>query len=90
MFRSVLLNLVIRIQRVGLLSLASLLAGGTVLILFALNVKTSGNIEADDIRQGVFRVGSQLSVQSWLAVLGITFGMLSYGLAATYTHGFDW
>ncbi|KAK4129801.1 hypothetical protein N657DRAFT_677369 [Parathielavia appendiculata] len=39
--------------------------------------------------RGGFRFGSQLSVQSWLAILGATFGLLSHGLATTYTHVFD-
>lgn len=84
-------NPITRIQRVGVLSLASLVAGGIVLILFAQNVYIApGALHAYDYRQGVFRVGSELSIQTWLAVLGVAFGMLSFGLSATYTHVFDW
>ena len=89
-----LFRLVTRVRRVGILSLSSLVVGGTVLILFARKVGSSSkdtldNQSTPDRGQGVFRVGSQLSVQSWLAILGATFGLLSYGLTATYTHIFD-
>ena len=89
------LRLARRVQRVGVLSLSSLLVGGVVLILFSRNVGSSSDTNLEnrstvDPRQGVFRVGSHLSVQSWLAILGATFGLLSHGLAATYTHLFDW
>jgi hypothetical protein len=84
----------LRIRRVGALSLASLVVGGVMLILFARNVGSSDasnifNQRTKDSRQGVFRFGSQLSIQSWLAILGATFGLLSHGLAATHTHLFD-
>ncbi|KAM6518982.1 hypothetical protein FALCPG4_012640 [Fusarium falciforme] len=88
------LSLIIRIQRVGLLSLTSLLASGIALILFAQNIYTARRGNSDeapnDYRQAIFRVGSQLSVQSWLAVLGVIFGTLSYGLATSVVHVFDY
>ncbi|KAH7119306.1 hypothetical protein EDB81DRAFT_815978 [Dactylonectria macrodidyma] len=88
------LSLVTRIQRVGLLSLTSLLASGIALILFAQNIYTvrrgHSDEAPDDYRQAIFRVGSELSVQSWLAVLGVIFGTLSYGLATAHVHVFDY
>ncbi|KAK3361795.1 hypothetical protein B0T24DRAFT_537809, partial [Lasiosphaeria ovina] len=33
--------------------------------------------------------GSYIQVQSWLAILGVGFGMLSYGLSESYIHVFD-
>jgi hypothetical protein len=87
------LSLATRIRRVGTLSLASLIAAGIVLILFSQNLDFSDStrqIHVNDISQRVFIVGSQLSVQAWLALLGVTFGTLSYGLTGTYTHAFDW
>ncbi|KAJ4146108.1 hypothetical protein NW754_001571 [Fusarium falciforme] len=37
-----------------------------------------------------FRIGSGLSVQTWVALLGICFGAISYGTGDAYTHFFDW
>ncbi|KAM7213555.1 hypothetical protein V8F06_011052 [Rhypophila decipiens] len=37
----------------------------------------------------VFRFGSQLGVQAWLAVLGVAFGLLSFGMNQSFTHLFD-
>ncbi|WAO84703.1 Hypothetical protein NCS54_00192600 [Fusarium falciforme] len=67
-----------RLQRLGLLSLAALSLGGVVLILLSLNAIAN------------FRIGSGLSVQTWVALLGICFGAISYGTGDAYTHFFDW
>ncbi|KAG7293756.1 hypothetical protein NEMBOFW57_003813 [Staphylotrichum longicolle] len=93
-FSGKLSRLMIRVERVGTLSVLSLALGGVSLILFARNVGSSDasnifNKGTKDSGQGVFRYGSQLSVQTWLAILGATFGLLSYGLAGTSTHLFD-
>lgn len=88
-----LLRLLTRVWRVGGLSLAALIVSGTILILFAVNVLNTKSSyfddERSDINQAVFRVGSQLSPQAWLTVLGVGFDLLSYGFTETYTHVFD-
>jgi len=85
-----------RAQQVGGLSLFALLVGGSVLHLFSINVwaskdtyrrETTGPIKATTV--AVFRVGSELGIQFWLAVLGVAFGLLSYGMKTTYIHMFD-
>jgi hypothetical protein len=84
-----------RIRQVGSLSLAALLLGGLVLIFSGLNgllgptVANSKHHPAHDM-QRAFRYGSQLRIQAWIAVIGIGFGLLSYGFSGTYTHLFDW
>jgi hypothetical protein len=86
-------RLLTRVRRVGGLSLAALIVGGTILILFAANVlntkSSSFDDEPSDKSQAVFGVGSQLSPQAWLAVLGVGFGLLSYNFTETYAHVFD-
>ncbi|KAK4158861.1 hypothetical protein QBC43DRAFT_363052, partial [Cladorrhinum sp. PSN259] len=86
------------IHRVGGLSLPCLLLGGGMLMAFGINVLAGENTDTsyqDNLLQlprvssTAFRVGSQLDVQFWLAVLGASFGLLSYGLSGTYTHLFD-
>jgi hypothetical protein len=83
----------IRLQRLGLLSLAALFLGGIILILTGINGLIRLNTaKGEPINDGirVFYYGSQLSVQSWIAILGVSFGLLSYGLNETYAHFFDW
>ncbi|KAJ3542261.1 hypothetical protein NM208_g4194 [Fusarium decemcellulare] len=83
-----------RIRRIGLLSLIALCFGGLLLFLTGLN----GLIGSDSIEGKVpswdkvrlFTYGSRLSIQSWLAILGVGFGLLSYGFHGTYIHLFDW
>ncbi|KAL6362677.1 hypothetical protein LRP88_03979 [Fusarium phalaenopsidis] len=36
-----------------------------------------------------FQHGSELSIQAWLAILGVGFGCISYGLNEAYVHFFD-
>ncbi|RSL95901.1 hypothetical protein CDV31_013680 [Fusarium ambrosium] len=83
-----------RLQRLGLLSLAALSLGGILLILFSVNaiVKFGGNQRdfATDPWQANFHIGSGLSVQTWVALLGLCFGALSYGMGEAYTQFFDW
>ncbi|KAK4206529.1 hypothetical protein QBC37DRAFT_300635 [Rhypophila decipiens] len=85
-----------RAQQVGGLSLTALLVGGTILILFSVNIITSHQVYRSGQGGGVngatmvvFRFGSQLGVQAWLAVLGVAFGLLSFGMNETFTHLFD-
>ncbi|KFH43022.1 hypothetical protein ACRE_062230 [Hapsidospora chrysogenum ATCC 11550] len=84
----------VRLQCLGMLSLAALSLGGIMLILFSLNaiVNFGGHQRdfASDPSQAMFRIGSQLSVQAWIAILGLCFGALSYGTGEAYTHLFDW
>ncbi|KAK0630446.1 hypothetical protein B0T17DRAFT_616100 [Bombardia bombarda] len=87
----------IRLQQAGGLSLSALFFGGTILNLFAGNIMTSRDRLSDntpvqvseDKRQNVFWVGSRLSVETWLVVLGFGFSLLSYGLMGSYLHFFD-
>ncbi|KAI8689338.1 hypothetical protein NCS55_00191000 [Fusarium keratoplasticum] len=83
-----------KLQRLGLLSLAALSLGGVVLVLFSLNtiINFGGHQRdfASDPWQANFRIGSALSVQTWVALLGICFGAISYGTGEAYTHFFDW
>lgn len=80
-------------QEVGTLSLSALLVGGSILNLFSVNILTSRDTyQHDAVTQStlsVFRVASQLGVQPWLAILGVAFGLLSFGMKASYTHIFD-
>ncbi|KAK4208734.1 hypothetical protein QBC37DRAFT_443764 [Rhypophila decipiens] len=85
-----------RAQQVGGLSLTALLVGGTILILFSVNIITSHQVYRSGRGGGVngatmvvFRFGSQLGVQPWLAVLGVAFGLLSFGMNQSFTHLFD-
>ncbi|KAH7144295.1 hypothetical protein B0J13DRAFT_635326 [Dactylonectria estremocensis] len=83
-----------RLWRIGRLSLSALFFGGVLLFLAGLN-----RLIGPDSMQGkspswnqvhLFSYGSRLSVQSWLAIIGVGFGLLSYGFHETYVHLFDW
>ncbi|CAG9947241.1 unnamed protein product [Clonostachys rosea f. rosea IK726] len=37
-----------------------------------------------------FRVGALLSIQMWTAIIGVGFGLLSYGFSEAHVHLFDW
>lgn len=83
-----------RIRRLGVLSLAALFFGGAILIFTAVNglfgpATVKGRSTIDD-RMRVFQYGSQSSVQAWIAIVGVGFGLLSYGFNEAYTHLFDW
>ncbi|KIE03460.1 hypothetical protein MAJ_00974, partial [Metarhizium majus ARSEF 297] len=87
------MSLISRLQRVGLLSLTALILGGLVLILTSLNgLASAGSINGKSPPDGlkVFRYGSQISIQAWIAITGVGFGLLSYGFKATYIHFLDW
>ncbi|WKT53620.1 hypothetical protein QSH57_004204 [Fusarium oxysporum f. sp. vasinfectum] len=83
-----------RLRRIGLLSLSTLFFGGLLLFLTGLNgLIGSDSVEGkvpsrDNVR--LFLYGSELSIQSWLAILGVGFGLLSYGFHEAYIHLFDW
>lgn len=85
-----------RAQQVGGLSLAALLLGGTILNLFSINLVVSRNTylhesagSGDGVTMVVFRFGSQWRIQVWLAILGVAFGLASFGMKGSYTHIFD-
>jgi len=83
-----------RAQRVGGLSLSALFTSGTILLFYSANISTtyrypSESIIGYDRTKAVLRVGADLGVQTWLAFLGVGFGLFSFGLSGTYTHMFD-
>merc|ERR1712000_154970 len=90
-----------RLSNLGLASLLALLAGGTTLIFVGMNrllhKRLSMESEWDslilldtlDLDNG-FRVGDNLSIQQWLAIIGAAFGCLSFGFREAYHHLFDW
>lgn len=84
----------IRLEHLGALSLASLLFGGVLLILIALNALTGPQtpMEGRFREEGVlrFRHGSLWSLQAWTAITGVGFSLLAYGYAEAYAHFFDW
>ncbi|KAK4198329.1 hypothetical protein QBC40DRAFT_298586 [Triangularia verruculosa] len=71
------------VNEVGAVSLASLLIGSAILLFVASNIGDSWS------PPGNFKIGSHLPVQFWLAVLGIGFSLLAYGLSESYYHLFD-
>lgn len=89
-------ELLSRAQQVGGLSLFALLIGGSILILFSMNIiasdevyRAGGGGSLNGATMVVFKFGSQLGVQTWLAVLGVAFGLLSFGMNGSFTHLFD-
>ncbi|KAF4461676.1 hypothetical protein FALBO_11508 [Fusarium albosuccineum] len=83
-----------RLQRVGLLSLLALLVGGLVLILVGINafidLRKDGQLGYTPPGNKLpFRHGSNWSIQTWIAVIGAAFGLLSFGFSETYIHVFD-
>lgn len=83
-----------RLTRLGFPSLASLLLGGFVLIFVALNALATPRTdrEGQSQQEGIdrFRYGSHWTVQTWIAITGLGFGILSYGFSEAYLHLFDW
>lgn len=90
-----------RLLKLGPASLISLFAGGLLLILTAANALRGPKQEPPQLEWayayydphiGVdrFLVGYAWSVQTWLAILGVCFGLISYGLQEAYFHLFDW
>ncbi|KAM7222513.1 hypothetical protein V8F06_002007 [Rhypophila decipiens] len=87
-------KLITRAQRVGGLSLSALFVGGTTLVFFCINSSTTYRRPNDavigyDYTKAVFRVGADWGVETWLSILGVIFGLLSFGYVGTYTHMFD-
>ncbi|KAH7127478.1 hypothetical protein EDB81DRAFT_951088 [Dactylonectria macrodidyma] len=89
-----------RISLVGPLSVAALFAGGLILIIVGANTLSAPTgtsqkpgEERASYMTGLFvqfRYGARLSVQAWLAIVGIAMGLLSFGFKETYAHVFDW
>ncbi|KAL6923470.1 hypothetical protein FSST1_000744 [Fusarium sambucinum] len=90
-----------RLQMLGTASLPALLIGGLILILVGVNVFSSsastelnprspGDIGEPSVSgQRVFKIGREWSIQTWIAIAGIAFGLLSFGFTETYMHIFD-
>ncbi|KAF5698758.1 hypothetical protein FMUND_15008 [Fusarium mundagurra] len=81
-------NIFVRFQRVGILSVAALFLGGAILAFSGLNCLAGPPPGDEGMR--LFLYGSQLSVQAWIAILGIGLGLLSFGFNETYIHLFDY
>ncbi|KAH6876384.1 hypothetical protein B0T10DRAFT_521214 [Thelonectria olida] len=87
------MNFLTRLQLLGPLGLAALFSGGWILILVSLNTMHATDGSAQDgsleTKAVQFNHGSDMSIQAWLAVLGIGFGSVAYGLNEAYMHFFD-
>lgn len=76
--------------------LLALLAGGLILIIASLNALTTPGSwkegrSVDLLNSGMrFRVGALLSIQMWTAIIGVGFGLFSYGFSEAHVHLFDW
>lgn len=90
-----------RLLKLGPISLLALFLGGLILILSAINALLPTNTNSyggqnfmisvgvgEDLNR--FRIGYTWSVQAWIAILGVAFGLLSHGLQEAYAHLFDW
>lgn len=88
----------VRVTRLGYISLAALFIGGLILILTSLNVLTAPRTEREGKKYEEelpkpaerFRFGYRWSVQVWLTIVGVGFGLVSYGFFEAYVHLFDW
>ncbi|KAF5242114.1 hypothetical protein FAUST_3442 [Fusarium austroamericanum] len=89
-----------RLQMLGTASLPALLIGGLILILVGANALSNPTSTRNPSASGefgksrvsgqlAFKIGGEWSVQSWIAVTGVAFGLLSFGFAETYMHIFD-
>ncbi|PTD01975.1 hypothetical protein FCULG_00010211 [Fusarium culmorum] len=89
-----------RLQMLGTASLPALLIGGLILILVGANALSNPTSTRNPSASGefgksrvsgqlAFKIGGEWSVQSWIAVTGVAFGLLSFGFAETYMHVFD-
>lgn len=85
-----------RLRLIGLLSLLATFV--SILIFVACNAVSTytnpiyglfENNKGPPLPGGVFRFGMHFSVQVWLAVIGVGFGLVSYGLQEAYDHLFD-
>ena len=65
-----------------------------MLILIAINALVGAKIDRDGkfLREDAirFRYGSKLTLQVWIAITGVGFGLLAYGYSEAYVHLFDW
>ncbi|KAF6523891.1 hypothetical protein HZS61_012390 [Fusarium oxysporum f. sp. conglutinans] len=83
-----------RLQMLGTLSLLAIVIGGSVLIFVGANA-LSGRKEKDELGrarppgQARFSVGHEWSIQTWIAIVGVAFALLSYGFTEAYVHLFD-
>ncbi|KAF9781886.1 hypothetical protein IL306_012975 [Fusarium sp. DS 682] len=83
-----------RLQMLGTLSLPAMFIGGSILILVGINALSDrkGKEELGRTRpagQVRFSVGHEWSIQTWIAILGVAFGLLSFGFTEAYVHLFD-
>ncbi|KAH7140993.1 hypothetical protein EDB81DRAFT_654684 [Dactylonectria macrodidyma] len=80
-----------RLKLIGLLSLAALFVGSLILILVVFNAGYEYLHPTDPnyTEFGRFRIGWALDVQTWLAIVGVGFGLVSYGLQEGFTHFVD-
>src|SRR3954467_4575529 len=90
-----------RLQRLGPLSLASLLIGSVILLLVSFNCLAGDLVEPMLLdsqaypffhshgRLRRFKLGNSLLLQTWLAILGIAVSSLIYGFNQTWIHYFD-
>ena len=86
-----------RCIRLGVASLLSLLAGGLILVLTSVNALLAPNSGKGAVQPlypeesaNRFYVGHTWSLQAWIAIVGVGFGLLSHGFNEAYIHLFDW
>ncbi|KAG9504130.1 hypothetical protein J7337_004094 [Fusarium musae] len=83
-----------RLQMLGTLSLLAIVVGGSLLIFVGANA-LSGRKEKEELGrarpsgQTRFSVGHEWSIQTWIAIVGVAFALLSYGFTEAYVHLFD-
>lgn len=93
-------GLITRFRLLGPVSILALFAGGVILILVGVNTSLAptwrkdgqGNAQSGTAlydNQARFRFGSSLNIQTWVAIIGVGFGMLAYGFNEAYNHLFD-
>lgn len=77
------------VRKIGILSMAALFFGGLALFLIGINglIDHHRRLRWESKE---FPVGGRLPLQAWLAIIGLAFGSLSYGLNEAYIHLFDW
>ncbi|KAG7415667.1 hypothetical protein Forpe1208_v006050 [Fusarium oxysporum f. sp. rapae] len=83
-----------RLQMLGTLSLLAIVIGGSILIFVGANALSGrkGKEELGRARppgQARFSVGHEWSIQTWIAIVGVAFALLSYGFTEAYIHLFD-
>ncbi|KAI9166461.1 alfa-L-rhamnosidase [Paramyrothecium foliicola] len=76
-----------RLTKLGILSILALFLGGLILIFTGINGLVYPEIGERTYKH--FWVGARLDIQAWLAVIGLGFGLMSYGFSEAYHHGFD-